>query len=91
MTPPSMCKGGSTGLLWVWRFFTCRWISTTTCANQQCYLSGLGLYSDGEDGKFSVSFTCPPPLLVYSGLGDSPLQISWLLEPHLRVCAAQQS
>ena len=35
--------------------FVCRWISTTTKENQQCCISALALFADGEDGKFTVS------------------------------------
>ena len=36
-------------------FFVCRWISTNTKENQQCCISALALFADGEDGKFTVS------------------------------------
>ena len=49
-------------------FAFCRWISTTTQENQQCYLSGVANFSDGEDGKVTVSFSahtnCPSMALV---------------------------
>ena len=48
-----------TNVLWVWMFFFvfCRWLSTTTNQNQRCCLLGQAQYSDGEMGKFTVSFS----------------------------------
>ena len=44
------------------------YISTITKENQQCYLSGLAHFNDGEEGKVTVSFSahtsCPSMALV---------------------------
>ena len=49
-----MCKGDYC-FVGLEVFFVCRWIATTTKENQQCCLSALALFADGEDGKFTVS------------------------------------
>ena len=49
-------------------FAICRLSSTITKENQQCYLSGLAHFNDGEEGKVTVSFSahtsCPSMALV---------------------------
>ena len=63
--PISKCKGDQSFYGFKCVFFAfCRWFSTTKKVNQQqCYLSGLAHFNDGEDGKVTVSFSahtsCP--------------------------------
>ena len=51
--------------------FVCRWISTTTKENQQCCISALALFADGEDGKFTVSSSL-------SKLSTALVELTWL-------------
>ena len=54
-------------------FFVCRWISTNTKENQQCCISALALFADGEDGKFTVSSSLSKLSTALVGLTSSDL------------------
>ena len=87
MTSASICKGDQCFVVGL--MFFCSFVSTTTHTNQQCHLSGLGLFSDGEEGLYAVSFKLSTALIGLQWLGLQSVADIKVVKNPLRVLRAQ--